>query len=71
LEVFRVISSSWIASQSFGVPHTSTQVPPAEAAALEASIPLDEEQECSPIRDDRTARRVQAMFGSMDDDLEA
>ena len=52
----------------FGTPQPSTQVPPDEAAELEAAIPVDEEQGCSPIRDDETARRARALFSSMDGD---
>ena len=65
-----MFSSSWIAAHAVGVPQPSTSTPTNEAADLDASIPLDEEQECSPIRDDETARRVQAMLGSMDDEVE-
>ena len=58
--------SGWVGTQLCATPPPASGVAAKEDAALEASIPADEEQAYSPIRDDETARRVQAMFGAMD-----
>ena len=58
--------SGWVGTQLCATPPPASGVAAKEAAALEASIPADEEQAYSPIRDDETARRVQAMVGAMD-----
>jgi hypothetical protein len=57
---------SWVGTQLCATPPPPSGVAAQEAAELEASIPADEEQAYSPIRDDETARRVRAMFGTMD-----
>jgi len=57
---------SWVGTQLYATPPPASGVAAQEVAELEASIPADEEQAYSPIRDDETARRVQAMFGAMD-----